>query len=119
MATGTAVARRLDNTRRRMRLQSETAERRLVIAGSSAAIGFLEQRNTLPLSVFNLPSKLVIGIGATLAEGNTSGTTRRMLGAIADAAFALYGYQAAKTNSFIAGDDDDDYVGDQEYVGEV
>jgi hypothetical protein len=36
-----------------MRLQSETAERRIAIAGASAGVGFLESENILPVEVPN------------------------------------------------------------------
>jgi hypothetical protein len=114
--SASSLAKRLEHTRRKAKVAAESAERRIVIAGSAAGIGFLEKRSTIPVAVMGIPTKLAIGIVATLAEANTSGATRRMSGALADAALAIYGYQATKTMSFIAGDDDavgDDYVGEE------
>lgn len=107
MSGQSSLARRLEHTRRRARAAAETAERRMVIAGSAAGIGFLEKKSFVPVSIAGIPTKLGLGILATLGEANTSGASRRMLGAIADASLAIYGYQAVKTASFIAGDDDD------------
>lgn len=112
MATGHELARRLETVRRKSKNAAETAERRMVLTGSAAGIAFLEKRSMLPVAVAGIPSKLGIGIAATLLEANSTGATRRMAGALADAALAVYGYQAVKTASFIAGDDDDNYVGE-------
>lgn len=106
------LAKRLEATKRRARVTAETAERRIAIALGSSAIGFLERNNTLPIEVGGIPTKLGLGILATLVEANTSGATRRLSGAVADASFAIYGYQATKTQNLIAGD----YVGED--VGE-
>jgi len=108
-----SLARRLDSVRKRARVQAETAERRMIIGASGAALGFLEKRGTLPIAVANIPTKLALGIGASLLEANSSGSTRRLAGALADTALAVYGYQAGKTGGLIAGgeyvgDDDDD-----------
>jgi hypothetical protein len=94
--------------RRSAAAKAQAAERRLVVGGLGAAMGFLEGRGTLPVEILNVPSKLAIGLIATFGEANTSGTTRRMLGALADTSLAVYGYQAAKTKNFIAGEE---YVG--------
>jgi hypothetical protein len=110
-----SLARRLDTTRRRARLAAETAERRVAIALGSAGIGFLERNETLPIEVAGIPVKLGLGIIATLVEANSSGAMRRITGAIADASFAIYGYQAVKTRSLIAGVGED--VGED--VGEL
>lgn len=112
MATG--LARRLENVQRRARTAGEISERRIVCALGSAALGFLEKKGTIPISVMGLPTKLVIAVSATLLEANTSGTTRRVFGSVADSNFAIYSYLAAKTEKFIAGDDD--AVG-EEFVG--
>jgi hypothetical protein len=104
-----SLAKRLEATKRRARVTAETAERRVAIALGSAGIGFLERRKTLPIELGGVPTKLGLGIAATLLEANATGATRRIAGAIADASFAIYGYQATKTQNFIAG---------EEYVGE-
>ena len=102
MSTST-LARRLENTRKKARVHADRAERRMIIGASGAALGWLEERGTLPKAVANIPVKLAIGIAASFAEANTSGSTQRMAGALADTALAVYGYQAARTGSLIAG----------------
>lgn len=114
MSTQASLARRLETTKRHARLTAETAERRIAIALGSSAIGFLERNDTLPLDVGGIPVKLGIGILATLLEANSSGATRRLSGALADASFAIYGYNAVKQEKFIAGGN---YVGED--VGDV
>jgi hypothetical protein len=114
MAHGSSLAKRLETVRRQSKVAAHTAERRMVIAGSAAGLGFLEQRDALPVEIIGIPTKLGIGILASILEANSSGATRRMSGALADASLAVYGYQAVKSKSFIAGDDD--YVGED--VGE-
>ena len=76
----------------------------MVIGASGAALGFLEKRGSLPIAVANIPTKLALGIGLSLLEANSGGATRRLAGAAADCALAIYGYQAAKTGALIAGE---------------
>lgn len=111
-----ALAQRLNNLRQRAQVQSQQVERRLAIAGAAGAIGFLESRGTLPISVANVPTKLALGVVAALAEPQFSGSSRRLIGALADASLAIYVHDAAKNRTFIAGDE---YVGEVESVGEM
>lgn len=76
----------------------------MIIGAVGAAMGFLEKRGTLPIAVMNIPTKLAIGIAGSLLEANSSGAARRMAGAAADCALAVYGYQAAKTGALVAGE---------------
>lgn len=76
----------------------------MLIGVAGGALGFLEKRGTLPISVANMPTKLMLGIAGSLVEANTSGASRRIAGAIADTSLAIYGYQAAKTGALIAGE---------------
>lgn len=105
MATAAALAKSAKNARMKMRTHAEAAERRMVVGASGAALGYLESRGTLPVAVMGVPVKLAIGIGALIVEANSSGATRRLASAAADTAIAVYGYQAGKTRSFVAGDD--------------
>jgi hypothetical protein len=116
MSTQHSLARRLDTQRKKARLSAETAERRITIALGSAGIGFLEKRDSLPMTVIGIPTKLGLGIAATILEATSSGAMRRMSGAIADASFAIYGYAAAKSGNFIAGEGD--YVGEEVGAGD-
>jgi hypothetical protein len=106
-----SLARRLDTYRRNQRTKAETAERRLIVGAVGAAVGFLEKRGTLPIAIANVPSKLAIGVAATLLEANSSGSTRRLAGALADASLAIYGYAAGRAGGLIAGEE---YVGGDE-----
>lgn len=103
-----ALARRLEAVRKRTRFQAEIAERRAMIGVTGAAYGFLEKRGTIPPAVGSVPTKLAAGVLLTIVESQTSGATRRMAGAGADALLALWGYAAAKSGAFIAGEADGD-----------
>jgi hypothetical protein len=103
MSTALAARRQVENVRKKMKVHAETAERRMAIGAVGALIGFLEKRGTIPLSVANIPTKLALGIAGSLLEANSSGSTRRLAGAAADTALAIYGYQVAKTGAMIAG----------------
>jgi hypothetical protein len=111
-----ALAQRIQNLRQRTKIQSEQVERRLAIAGAAGLIGFLESRGTLPISVANVPTKLALGVGAAIAETQFTGSSRRLIGALADAALAVYVHDAAKNKTFIAGED---YVGGEISVDEI
>ena len=111
-----ALATRLQNLQKRAASQSQQIERRLAISAAAAGIGFLESRGTLPVSVFNLPVKLLLGLGAAAVETQVTGASRRLAGALGDASLAVYMHDAAKAHSFIAGED---YVGAVESVGEL
>lgn len=81
------------------------SEKRVAVTAAAAILGFLEKENKLPVGMLGMPTKLVLGIGLTLAQLNTRGTTSRLLGAGADATFACYAYAASKAGAFVAGDD--------------
>jgi hypothetical protein len=97
-------------------MQSQQVERRLAIAGAAGLIGFLESTGKLPVAVVNIPIKLAIAVGGAFAEPQFSGSSRRLIGALADAALAVYVHDAAKNRTFIAGAD---YVGGVESVESV
>ena len=88
----------------------------MAIAGAAGLIGFLESRGTLVPAIANIPTKLALGVAAAIAEPQFSGSSRRLIGALADAALAVYVHDAAKNRSFIAGEE---YVGGVESVGEM
>lgn len=88
------------------------SEKRVAVTAAAAIIGFLEKESKLPVGVMGVPTKLALGLGLTLAQMNTRGTTARLLGAAADASFACYAYAASKAGAFVAGDDD--VAGDDE-----
>jgi hypothetical protein len=116
-----AIVRRLEGARAKMRAQTDKVEHRFVVSGSAAAMGWLEGAGTLPVEMFGVPTKLIIGIVGTIVEANSAGSVRRISGSVSDAAFAVYGYNVAKSKQLISGvgDDGQEYVGadDQEYVG--
>ena len=114
-----SLARRLEATRSRLKMQNDKVEHRFVVSGSAAAMGWLEGSGTLPVELFGLPTKLLIGIAGTVVEANSSGSIRRISGSVSDAAFAIYGYNVAKQKKLIAGGEvgAEEYVGDEEYVG--
>lgn len=116
MASHHALATRLQNLQRRAAISSQQIERRLAISAAAAGLGYLESRGTLPVSVVNMPTKLVLGLGLAAAETQFSGSSRRLISAAADAAIAVYMHDAAKSRSFIAGED---YVGGIDNVGEL
>lgn len=121
MSRASALSTRLANLQRRHQVASQQIERRLALSAAAGGIGFLESRGTLPVAMFNMPTKLLIGLGAAAAETQFTGSTRRLVGALADAALAVYMHQAAKSRAFIAGEDyvGEDYVGAEEHVGEL
>jgi len=93
------------NVRRRNEEVEAMLVRKSVIAIAAAATGFAESKGLQP-GYFGVPTKLGIATGMSLLEALTRDkSTRRFLGAIADAELAAYTYAATKNRAFIAGVD--------------
>jgi hypothetical protein len=87
--------------------KTQAGERHVVVAAAAAALGWAEHGGHLPVSVLSVPTKLALGVGATLLAMNSRGSTQRVANAVADASLACYAYAATKAGAFIAGDDDE------------
>ncbi len=102
----TQYKQRVQNISKRYRATNDEIERKVAITAAGALIGWAERAKALPIEFLGVPSKVWIALGGYLLAYNSTGTTRRLANAGSDAASATYAYNAARTSSFIAGDDD-------------
>lgn len=101
------MAKRLHGMHTRARENKHQNMRRIAIGGVSAALGWAEGEGKLPTAVFNVPTKLALAGVLAITELNTHGAMQRFASAGTDTLIAIYGYNAGRTKSFIAGDTDE------------
>ena len=94
------------------RLRAAPTERKMGLALAGATIGNLEKRGTLPMTLMGLPTKPVLAVLAGLVEANSAGMMHKVASAVADATIAAYFYKVGLGGTFIAGENDDDPLGD-------
>lgn len=93
------------SARRRTEEVESMLVRKSVIAITAAGTGFAESKGLQP-GYFGVPTKLGLATLGTLFEGlSRDKSTRRFIGAFADAQIAAYAYAASKNRAFIAGVD--------------
>jgi len=109
-----ALAKRLHGLHTRARENKHQNMRRVAIGGVSAALGWAEGNGKLPTAIMNVPTKLALAGVLAITELNTRGATQRFAAAGTDALIAIYGWNAGRTKSFIAGDGDDETAGDDD-----
>jgi hypothetical protein len=95
----------IQTIRRRGAEVETTIVRKAVIAITAAGQGFAESKG-LAVSYFGVPTKLGLATLGSLAQLLVRDqTANRFIGAFSDSQLAAYMYEAAKLQSFIAGDD--------------
>ncbi len=85
----------------KMRHMRHPVEEAAVAALAGVALAFLETK--LPMSIAGVPSKPLLVAGAVAIELNSKGRMREAAKALAMAGAGVYGYNAFKTRSLIAG----------------
>jgi len=98
------AARRLGGMRRRAK---EAQFTNIAVRGTSAivtgaALGELDRRGT-PVEVGGVPWKPALGLVAAFGEAFTKGAVSAALGGVSAVSLGVYGYEASRKRSLIAG----------------
>jgi hypothetical protein len=126
MANATELMKRAQQSMARAKAKEQATTHMAVSkgAGLATSVGLALASNKLPVSIANIPTKLLIAGAAYLGAYMTKGNVRRALESTGDASSNIYAYLAAlkvkagESKAWVAGDDDetDDESG---YVVEV
>lgn len=76
-------------------------EERVVSGFAGLALAFAESK--MPLAILGIPVKAWLTVGATAVELNSKGRMKEIAGAMGDVAAGVYGYQAFKAKTLVAG----------------
>lgn len=96
--------------RLRQRVEGKEPLRALSSFGAGVAIGTLEQKGIVPVDVSGWPIKPTLATIAYIVAANSSvgTTTHAVFAGAGSGLLGAYGYNAGKTQSLIAGDDEDE-----------